>query len=72
MNRKVGTLYPTNEWLIVKIGNLGGNTESFRPIFEYVGKGLFYVIVFYNIKIESKQEENHVRFKIRKGKSRDC
>lgn len=50
ISRKVGTLYPTNEWLIVKIGNLGGNTEFFRPICEYVGKGLFCVIVFYNIK----------------------
>ena len=55
MNRKVGTLYPTNEWLIVKISNLGGNTESFRPICEYVEKGLFlrYCILQYKNRVKT-------------------
>lgn len=50
INRKVGILYHTNEWLIVMISNLGGNTESFRPIYGYGEKGLFCVMIFYNIK----------------------
>jgi len=41
-SRKAGTLYRTFEWPDHLSGNLGGNADSFRPMFYYMaGKDFF-------------------------------
>ncbi len=67
MNRKVGTLYCTIvEWLaILYASKLGGNADISVPIY-ILYMGWFFILNYLN-----NWEEEHVRFKIRKRKSRD-